>query len=381
LRIARIPAGSGPNAWATLLEARRGANDPLLDLTDADASPRAATSGASPALPPGVHVPDPRGRRRAREAVARYYADRGITVDPDDIVLTASTSEAYAHLFRVLGEPGSVFAAPRPSYPLFEPLAQAEAVGIEPWRLRHDGAWHLDAGSLVASDPRGVIVVQPNHPTGTWLASADLALLEQWCARSGAVLIGDEVFGDFAWQDGVPGAESLLAAPRAVPTVVMSGLSKVCGLPQLKLSWMAVTGPEPAKRELLAALEWVADLFLSVSGPVQEALTDLLAGRHAFQAAVRARVATNLARLDRAVAARPELSRLAADGGWVAILRVPRVRTDEEWSLELLRRGVVVHPGHFYDIEEEAHLVLSLIVEEHVFDAGLTVIEALAVEG
>jgi aspartate/methionine/tyrosine aminotransferase len=313
----------------------------------------------------------------ARESVARYYTDRGITVDPDDIILTASTSEAYAHLFRVLGDPGAVFAAPRPSYPLFEPLAHVEAVRIEPWRLAYDGAWHLDGSSLTAPDPRGVIVVQPNHPTGTWLAPDELAQIEAWCASTGAVLISDEVFSDYAWRESVPGAASVLANPRSVPTVVLSGLSKVCGLPQLKLSWMVVAGPEREKRELLEGLEWMADLFLSVNGPVQQALPGLLAGRDPFQRAVMERVRVNLARLVLAVEKHPELTRLNADGGWVAMLRVPEVRSDEEWALELMRRGVVVHPGHFYDVESGAHLVVSLIVEPRVFDEALGVIEAM----
>jgi aspartate/methionine/tyrosine aminotransferase len=351
-------------------------------LTDADASPiAAAASPAAQALPLGSHNPDPRGRSPAREAVARYYADRGVAVDPDDIVLTASTSEAYAHLFRVLGEPESIFAAPRPSYPLFEPLAHAEGVRIEPWRLVYDGAWHLDSASLAGSDPCGVIVVQPNNPTGTWLAPGDLARVESWCASTGAVLIGDEVFGDYAWREGIPGAESLLARGRAVPTVVMSGLSKVCGLPQAKLSWMVVAGPEPARCRLLEALEWIADLFLSVNGPAQDALPRLLAARHAFQGTARERLRVNLARVQEAVANQPSLTMLRAEGGWVVVLRIPRVRTEEAWALELLRRGVVVHPGHFYDIEDEAHLVLSLIVVPRTFDAGLAVIEALAAEG
>lgn len=380
MRFARVPAGAALNAWAALLETRRRDGDPLIDLTDADASTLAATLELPP-LHAGAHMPDARGRRAARVAVAGYYADRGISVDPDHVVLTASTSEAYAHLFRVLGAPGEAFAAPRPSYPLFEPLAHAEGVRIEPWRLAFDGSWHLDPASLTAPDPRGVIVVQPNHPTGTWLGPDDLAVLEAWCAQTGAVLIGDEVFGDYLWREGAPGACSLLAASRSVPAVVLSGLSKVCGLPQLKLSWMVVSGPAAAQRELLAALEWVADLFLSVNGPAQDALPDLLSRRREFQDAVRERIAANRARLGRAVEARPELSQLPADGGWVAILRVPRVRSEEDWALELLRRGVVVHPGHFYDMEDEAHLVLSLIVDPVAFDAGLRIVEALVSEG
>jgi aspartate/methionine/tyrosine aminotransferase len=189
------------------------------------------------------------------------------------------------------------------------------------------------------------------------------------------------VFGDYAWLEGIPGAGSLLARERAVPTVVMSGLSKVCGLPQVKLSWMVVAGPEPAKRRMLEALEWIADLFLSVNGPAQDALPGLLAARHAFQKAVRERLRANVARVRKAVVSQPALAMAEAEGGWVAILRVPRVRAEEDWTLELLRRGVVAHPGHFYDMEDEAHLVLSLIVEPRTFDAGLAVIEALVAEG
>ncbi len=377
----RLPSQGHSNPWAASLAARRRSGASLLDLTDADASHlRDGLDGAPRQQLGASHIPDPRGAAASRAAIARYYGDRGATVVPDDLLLTASTSEAYAHLFRLLGEPGAQFATPRPSYPLFEPIAQVEAVQVDTWRLAYDGAWHFDPASLPKHDPAGVIIVQPNHPTGTWLAPGELAQVEDWCARTGAVLIVDEVFSDYPWKDSVPGAGTILATERRVPTVVLSGLSKVCGLPQLKLSWMVVAGPEPEKRQLLEGLEWIADLFLSVNGPVQQALPELLANRHPFQAAVRERIHTNLARLDRAVAAQPAMSRLTAAGGWVVILRVPRVRTEEEWALELLRRGVVTHPGHFYDMEDEAHLVVSLIVEPDVFSAGLDVIEGLVAE-
>lgn len=324
--------------------------------------------------------PDPRGLRSAREAVAAYYASRNASVDPDDIILTASTSEAYAHLFRLLGNAGDVFLAPRPSYPLFEPLAELESVKLDHWRLAYDGAWHMDAGSLQAESPRSVILVQPNHPTGTCLSDDELANVEDYCARTGAALIADEVFGNYMWGADAS-AKSLLATPRRVPTFVLSGLSKVCGLPQLKLSWVVLAGPEEEKKRLREGLEWIADLFLSVGTPVQLALPDLLENRLAFQRQVHERIRGNRVRLDAAIARRPAMSVLRAEGGWVAVLRVPRTRSEEDWALELLRRGVVVHPGHFYDFEDEAHLVVSLIVEPHVFDSGLTVIEGLVGEG
>lgn len=385
----RVPPDSAPNAWSRLLAERRAAGAALLDLTEANPT-RVGLSGvgaaelAALATPEAArYEPDPRGSQAAREAVAGYYRERGLAADAGEIILTTGTSEAYAHLFRLLAEPGESFLVPAPSYPLFEPLAALEGVRLRRYRLAWDGGWHLDLGSLEAAmddGVRGMIVVQPNHPTGSCLAPDELAVAEALCERHGAALISDEVFGDFPWAGAAPSLPSLLG-PRRVPTFVLSGLSKVCGMPQLKLGWMAVAGPEPARAEALRGLEWIADLFLSVATPVQAALPHLLAGRHAWQARVRERLAANLARLREAVARRPELDLLAGAGGWVAVLRVPRRRSEEEWALELLRRGVIVHPGHFYDFEGEAFLVVSLIVPVDDFSEGLTRIEALAAEG
>jgi alanine-synthesizing transaminase len=296
-------------------------------------------------------------------------------------VLTASTSESYTHLFRLLADPGGTFLVPAPSYPLFEPLAALEGVALRPYRLAYDGAWHLDTHSLEQAfgpDVRGVIAVQPNHPTGSCLDAEERALLAGLCERHGAAIIADEVFGDFA-RGGAP-LPSFVGEAR-VPTFVLSGLSKVCGMPQMKLGWIVVDGPDAVREAALKGLEWIADLFLSVSTPVQVALPRLLAARHAFQARVRERVERNLAALDRLVAARPELSVLDAQGGWAAVVRVPRTRSEEEWALGLLRRDVVVHPGHFYDFAGEGYLVLSLIPEPDVFHAGCARIAEFAGEG
>jgi alanine-synthesizing transaminase len=354
----------------------------LLDLSETNPT-RVGLGGAGPeelaalAQAGGArYEPDARGSRVAREA------DRGAAVSPDHIVLTASTSESYTHLFRLLADPGGVFLVPSPSYPLLDPLAALEGVSLRPYRLAYDGAWHLDRPSLeqaFAGDVRGVIVVQPNHPTGSCLDGDECALIETLCQRHGAAIIADEVFGDFPRPGRVAPLPSLVGEAR-VRNFVLSGLSKVCGMPQMKLGWIVVGGPGVARDEALRGLEWIADLFLSVSTPVQVALPTLLAARGTFQRRVRERLAVNLTRFDGLIARRPELGVLAAEGGWGAVLRVPRQRSEEEWALGLLARGVVVHPGHFYDIAGEGYLVLSLIPEPDLFAAGLARIEEFAAQ-
>ena len=385
----RLPHDLEPNAWARLLEARRAAGARLLDLSETNPT-RVGLGGAGAAELAALaraegarYEPDPRGSLGAREAVAGYYAGRGLRVDPAHVVLTASTSESYTHLFRLLADPGGVFLVPAPSYPLFEPLAALEGVGLRPYRLAYDGAWHLDRQSLeeaFADDVRGAIVVQPNHPTGSCLDAAERELLETLCERHGAAIVADEVFGDFPRPGRGPALPSFVG-PARVPTFVLSGLSKVCGMPQMKLGWIVAGGSEAARDAALRGLEWIADLFLSVSTPVQVALPELLAAGGAFRRRALERIAANLARLDALVASRPELGVLPAQGGWAAVLRVPRQRNDEEWALALLARGVVVHPGHFYDIAGEGYLVLSLIPEPDVFHAGCARIAEFAGEG
>jgi aspartate/methionine/tyrosine aminotransferase len=407
----RVPGPSVPNAWSRLQSELRNEGARLLDLTEANPT-RVGLGGAGAAELAALaahgaerYEPDPRGAAPAREAVAAYYRERGLAADPGAIVLTAGTSESYAHLFRMLAEPGQSFLVPAPSYPLFEPLAALEGVRLRPYRVAWDGAWHLDLASLnaaIQSDTRAIILVQPNHPTRLVPEPGELAAAEALCDRHGLAMISDEVFGDFPWPacDGVmagdeAGLPSLLGQ-RIVPTFVLSGLSKVCGMPQLKLGWIAVAGPSGTRAEALRGLEWIADLFLSVGTPVQMALPRLLAGRGPWQARVRERIATNLACLRETIHRRPEMELLAGFnrqrhvketipgdrcGGWVAVLRVPLVDGEEEWTLELLRRGVIVHPGHFYDFDGEAYLIVSLIVEPDVFSEGMSRIEALCSNG
>ncbi len=374
----RVPPPGPANAWSTRFAAR-AASGALLDLTLGNPtrtglSPLAAAAAALAAVGVQDYAPAARGSASARAAVAAALADRGAEVAPDDIVLTSSTSEAYAHLFRLLADPGEVVLAPVPSYPLFEPLAVAAGVRLRPYGLAFDGQWHLDRDAFERAAPgaRAVIVVEPNNPTGSCLDAADRVFLERLAVEHGLAIVADEVFGDFPHASSRPLPTWL--GERAVPTFVLGGLSKRVGLPHLKLGWIVLGGPEPARAEARAGLEWLADLFLSVGSPVQAALPALLELRHAFAARVGERVAVNLAALASLVRARPECSLLPAAGGWTAIVRVPATRTDEAWALALLDAGVAVHPGHFYDLENGEYLVVSLIVEPAPFAAGLDVI-------
>jgi aspartate/methionine/tyrosine aminotransferase len=285
---------------------------------------------------------------------------------------------------------------PAPSYPLFEPLATLEGVRVRSYALGYDGRWHLDLDSLergLVAGAKAVIVVQPNHPTGTCLEDHEVEALEELCARHAAAIIADEVFGDFTWdftvpaprlrrRDHYPGGPPRLDLPslvgeRRAPTFVLSGLSKVCGLPQLKLGWIWVGGPAVERDRSLAALEWIADLFLSVASPVQLALPKLLERRIHFWDGTLSRLQGNRDRLTTSIDRRPGLSILAANGGWVACLRLPATRTEDEWTLALLERGVIVHPGHFYDFSFGPVVVVSLIVQPRDFSLGLERLESL----
>jgi hypothetical protein len=366
----------------------RAAGHALLDLTESNPT-HVGLSEWTPELQAMLaharaqrYEPDPRGDLAAREAIARYHGERGAAPSPDSVVLTSGTSESYAHLFRLLADPDDVVLVPRPSYPLFEPIADLEAVRLESYRLAWDGAWHLDLGSVDAAlaaageRARALILVEPNHPTGTTLDESEREALGQRLATRGIALISDEVFADFPWpprHDPLPG----WLGERRVPTFVLGGLSKCCGLPQLKLGWIWVGGPAVERDRSLAALEWIADLFLSVASPVQLALPKLLERRIHFWDGTLSRLQGNRDRLTTSIDRRPGLSILAANGGWVACLRLPATRTEDEWTLALLERGVIVHPGHFYDFGFGPLAVISLIIPPRDFSLGLERLEAL----
>lgn len=323
-----------------------------------------------------IYRPDPFGLLAAREAVAEYYRGRGMAVSPDDLVLTASTSEAYSHLFRLLCDPGDRVHIPRPGYPLFELLAAVNDVRLSAYPLFYDHGWHVDVGALegqLDSRSRAILMVHPNNPTGSYVRPGEWEALQTLAARHDLALIVDEVFFDYpltAHPERVEDPRS----QRAL-TFTLNGLSKISALPQMKLGWMVLSGPEQQKRQARSRLEIINDTYLSVDTPVQWAAGTLLAHRHRMQPQIRARAAANLACLDEQMAG-PEagglMGRLEVEGGWTAIVRLPRVRTDAEWAEGLVEQaGVLVHPGHFYDFADEGHVVVSLLVKEEVFAEGV----------
>jgi aspartate/methionine/tyrosine aminotransferase len=308
----------------------------------------------------------------ARLAVTEYYSAHGTAISADDILLTTSTSEAYSFVFRLLCNPGDELLIPAPSYPLFEFLADIQDVKLMRYPLIYDHGWQIDFHSLeqaITPRTRGVIVVNPNNPTGHFVKSRELEKLNALCAAREMAIIADEVFLDFVLQDRK--TLSFAGNPGAL-TFAMSGLSKIAGLPQMKIAWLVASGPVELKKQSLERLEIIADTYLSPNTPVQLATPTLLEDRGGFQKQVMARVRENLAELDRQLAAQKTCSRLAVEGGWYAVLRIPEVQTDEQFALEVLKtRDVYVHPGHFFDFPKDGYLVLSLISIEEQFAEGV----------
>jgi aspartate/methionine/tyrosine aminotransferase len=368
-----------PNRFSAALERHRASGREAFDLTESN------PTRCGLAYDPGLlsvlaerrglaYDPHPKGLRVAREAVCGYYRQRGAEVDPEQVILTASTSEGYSFLFRLLCDPGDEVLVPAPSYPLFEFLASIQDVKLVSYPLIYDHGWQVDLHGLseaLTPRTRAILVVHPNNPTGSFVKTAEMDVLDALCRERQVALVADEVFLDYA-HDGV--SRSSFASRRQVLTFTLSGISKICALPQMKLAWI-VTGGEPElAREALARLEVIADTYLSVSTPVQLALPEFLARRDEIQRQVMERVAANLAELDRQLAEHGGLLRQVAEveGGWYAVLRVPVTRSDEDLAIELLeRRSVIVHPGHFYDFPGEGYLVVSLITIEDVFAEGL----------
>jgi alanine-synthesizing transaminase len=372
-----------PNALALGLARARAAGRPLLDLTESNPTRAGIPHDGGAilaALAPAaslVYEPAPFGLTSAREAVARVLSTDGPAVDAGRVVLTASTSEAYAFAFKLLCDPGDEVLVPVPSYPLFEHLARLEHVRAVPYRLAYDGAWHVDldsARSATTARTRAIVTVSPNNPTGSYLKTAELSAL----GALGLPIVSDEVFAGYPLRDDATRARSALAAPGAPLVLALGGLSKLAALPQMKLAWMVLGGDGARVTAALARLEVIADAFLSVGTPVQHAAPALLASRGPAEGAIRERTRANLAFVRERVAG-SAVSVLDVEGGWYATLRLPRTRTEQDWALALLEEdGVHVHPGHFFDFESEAYLVVSLLTSPESFRQGIDRIVARA---
>jgi alanine-synthesizing transaminase len=375
------------NAYTRALRRHREAGKRILDLAASNPTTCGFQYDEASILdvlrdPASLHYePEPKGKPAARAAVARYYADKGVDADPEHLILTTGTSEAYSFLFRLLCEPGDEVLIAHPSYPLFDFLATIQDVKLRPFQIVYDHGWQIDFDSLqkeIGSRTRAIVVVHPNNPTGHFVAANEAAELSAICAKHDLTLIVDEVFLDYEMKTSAAHkrrhgtfASNTGASDAAALTFVLSGLSKIAALPQMKLGWMAASGPAAQVGEAIARLEVIADTYLSLSAPLQCALPALLAQRHAMQKQIVARVEANLAELDEQMARQELVSRLEVEGGWYAVLRVPAVQSDEELAIRLLEeRGVLVHPGHFYDFAHNGYLVISLLAAADEFARG-----------
>ena len=365
------------NRLTEAIEEARARGGEILDLTISN--PTRAGFAHDPGILRALATPEsldydpqPKGLPQAREAVASYYqADHGIALDPECIILTASTSEAYSYIFRLLCNPGDEILVPKPSYPLFEFLADLQDVKLVSYPLLYDHGWQMDFSSLEKARTertRAMVLVHPNNPTGSFVQKHERAALNEICAKNNLALIVDEVFLDYAHRD----AHASFARNEGVLTFTMSGLSKISALPQMKLAWMVVSGPESLAAAALERLEVIADTYLSVSAPVQWAAAEMLAARKALRTQLMQRVRANLGELDRQLESRRSCERLKVEGGWYAVLRVPATRSDDDLAVELLReKRVLAHPGHYYDFAGDGYLVLSLIGIEREFRDGV----------
>ncbi len=365
--------------------ARARERGPIIDMTESN--PTRAGFATEPARLAALlsstdavrYEPDPRGWIAARQSVVEYYAARGSVVEATRVLLTASTSEAYALLFKLLCDSGDEVLVPTPSYPLFEHLANAECVRAVPYRLDFDGRWCLDAMELeraATSRTRGVVVVSPNNPTGSVLTTPEVDAIVEFCRRREIALICDEVFADYPHRLPADAARAPFACD-GVLAFTLNGLSKVAGLPQLKAGWIIASGSSRLVAEAMPRLEFLADLYLSVGTPVQRALPALLELAPSIQAPIREATGTNLASLREAVR-ETAVDVLPVEAGWVAVLRIPRILDDESFALRLLdEESTVVQPGYFYDFDDERSVVVSLLTKPAVFREGIARLLAL----
>jgi aspartate/methionine/tyrosine aminotransferase len=373
-------------AYAAALDRLRAGGEPIFDLTASNPTAcgfeydRTGILGQLSRPECLEYEPDSRGLPIARAAVVEYYAKAAATqISAEQIFLTTSTSEAYSYLFRLHCDPGAEILIAQPSYPLFDFLADLDDVRLVPYPLFYDHGWHIDIAELTARitpRTRAIAAVHPNNPTGHFTSPAERQLLERVCEEHGLVLIVDEVFLDYAFDTEEAGENahaSFSTGEHPVLTYVLSGLSKVAGLPQMKAAWIAAFGPKRLLEAATARLEVIADTFLSMNAPVQHAMPYLLANGSSVQQQILQRVRENLAVLDHGLAGSPAVSRLRVEGGWYAILRVPALMGGDELAIRLMERErVVVHPGHFYGFDGDGWVVLSLLPPLVEFTEGIT---------
>lgn len=377
----RVQDNLARNRLAIAVERARAEGRAFIDVTDSNPT-RAGFEYPADLLAPLAHPrgfiykPEPLGVEAAREAVAREYARRGLAVPSACVVLTASTSEAYALLFKLLCDPGDEVLVPRPSYPLFEHLTGLDAITARTYDLEYHGRWTVDFASLErrwSPRTRAVLIVSPNNPTGSFVTRAELDRIAATSAAGRAAIIADEVFADYELVPGAAVQAGQVLRRRDVLAFSLGGLSKSVGLPQVKLGWIVVAGPDDLVDDALARLELICDTYLSVSTPVQQAAAELMSRGAEVGRQIRERVTNNYKRLVARASATPSCRVLASEGGWYAVVQVPTLGSEEDLVLDLLtERGVLVHPGYFFDFPSESFLVVSLLTPVAAFDEAVS---------
>jgi len=376
----RLPSSFATNRLTDAVRACRAAGRTFIDLTESNPT-RAGFDYPLDFLAPlgdarGLHyAPSPLGAIEARCAVAADYERQGVPVAAGRVVLTASTSDAYSLLFKLLANADDEVLVPRPSYPLFDHLTRLDIVMSRHYDLDPHGAWSIDFPSLeraITSRTRAVLIVSPNNPTGSFISTDELDRLAAICGPRGIAIIADEVFADYELEAGAAGRAGRAAARRDVLSFALGGLSKSIGLPQAKLGWIAVGGPDPLAAAALDRLELICDTYLAVSTPVQLAAATLLERGAAIRRAIASRIQANYRTLQASVSLTPSCRVVPSAGGWYAVLQVPSLETEEELVLRLLADGVLTHPGYFFDFPRESFLIVSLLTPSPAFADGLS---------
>jgi aspartate/methionine/tyrosine aminotransferase len=369
----RLPGHADVNALSRAVARLKSAGTSIVDLTESNPThvdlpyelDLLSAAASERAL---CYDPQPFGLRTAREAVSADYARRGVAVDPECIVLSASTSEAYSWLFKLLCNPGESVLIPQPSYPLFEHLTRLESVRAVPYQLEYHGRWEIDFEEIATAtdDVRAVLLVSPNNPTGSYVTPREADTLAGICRERGWALVSDEVFAEYALDEETPATE--IARRASVLSFTLGGASKSLGLPQMKLAWTIVDGPVKQRIDALSRLELIADTFLPVNTPVQVAAPDLFRRAAPIRQAIHQRVSRNLSAARDVARAYPACEVLRVEGGWTAVVRVPATRSEEALTLGLVQdEHVLVHPGFFFDFSHEAFVIVSLLPQEDVF--------------
>ncbi len=378
----RFQGNQTANRLTRTLQRKKEGSVPVLDLTESNPTRAGivydtAEIARGLSLPAGMlYEPSPRGLPAAREAISRYYRDRGIAVSPDSLVLSSGTSEAYGYLFKLLADPGDEVLVPVPGYPLLNVLTELDAVRLVPYRMLYDDAhgWSVDLERLrntVSNRSVAIAVVSPNNPTGSFLKRGELAGMAELCRRFQLALIVDEVFSDYVAGEDPTRVASAVDHDAAL-TFCLNGFSKIVGLPQLKLAWTHVSGPAELRTQSLERLEYIADAYLSVGTPIQHAASIILQQRGAVQKQILDRLAENEQVLRAAISRVPSCRLLLREGGWYSVVQLPDEVSDEDLTVALLEEDdVLVHPGYFYDFPAGSHVVASLLTPPNAFRDGV----------